>query len=276
MNPDLHIRRLREADLAEAMALVRAAGWNQTEHDWRHFLELEPDGAFALEIGGRVVASTTVICYGRDVAWVGMVLTLPEFRGRGRARLLMREAIAYVEQRGVAWSKLDATDMGHHLYETLGYRDEQTVERWRRDPSPVDFQASELGFEPDAELDRKAFGADRGRLLEFFRRFEAASVAGGGFALGRPGNAAAYFGPCVCRLPEAAQVLLEWFLSRHSHEPVYWDILPSNREALRLAERYGFEKQRVLMRMARPSPGAVHPVESQDALVYGLAGFEYG
>ena len=94
--------------------------------------------------------------------------------------------------------------------------------------------------------------------------------------MGRPGNAAAYFGPCVCRFAEAARVLLEWFLARHAHEPVFWDIIPANREALRLAEEYGFEKQRVLVRMMRPSPGAGRAPERHDALVFGLSGFEYG
>jgi hypothetical protein len=150
------------------------------------------------------------------------------------------------------------------------------VERWKREPGGGPFQPSELAFVADPDLDRKAFGADRSRLLEFLSRFEAASVAGAGFALGRPGNAAAYFGPCVCRFPEAARVLLEWFLARHSHEPVYWDILPANREALRLAEQFGFEKQRLLMRMARPSPGATRPLENHDGLTYALSGFEYG
>ena len=276
MNSDLLVRKLGESDLPDAMALVRAANWNQTEDDWRHFLEIEPEGAIALEVDGRVVCTTTAICYGRDLAWIGMVLTLPECRGRGFALRLMREALDYVESRGVAWSGLDATDMGHHLYEKLGYRDEQTVERWKRAPAPVDFTGGDLGFEMDAALDRKAFGADRARLLDFLRQFEAASVAGGGFAMGRPGNAAAYFGPCVCRFPEAARVLLEWFLARHAHEPVFWDIIPANREALRLAEQYGFEKQRVLMRMMRPSPGAGRAPERHDELVFGLSGFEYG
>lgn len=269
-----NIRHLLESDLGDVMELVRAARWNQTENDWKHILGLEPEGAFALVLDGRVVCTTTAICYGRELAWIGMVLTLPECRGKGYARLLMKEALAFIESRGVPCTRLDATDMGHHLYETLGFRDEQAVERWKREPGPVPFTVSELGFVPDDELDRRAFGADRRRLIEFYRRFETASVPGG-FALGRPGNAAAYFGPCVCRRPEAARTLLEWFLARHWHEPVYWDILPSNREAARLVVEYGFARQRVLTRMARCSPG-VTPPAGDDSLVYALAGFEYG
>jgi GNAT superfamily N-acetyltransferase len=178
MNSEPLIRKLDESDLAGAMALVRAVGWNQTEQDWRHILELEPGGALALEAGGQVASTATTVCYGRDLAWIGMVLTLPECRGRGYARRLMEKSLAWAERRGILWTKLDATDMGHHLYESLGFRDEQPVERWKREPAGGDFSAPELAFAMDAELDRQAFGADRARLLDFFRRFEATSVPG--------------------------------------------------------------------------------------------------
>ena len=62
MNPEPLIRKLVESDLAGAMALVRSAGWNQTEQDWRHILELEPEGALALEAGGRVACTATTVC----------------------------------------------------------------------------------------------------------------------------------------------------------------------------------------------------------------------
>jgi GNAT superfamily N-acetyltransferase len=110
------IRLLTAADLPAAMALKESAGWNQTEADWRMLLEQEPEGCFAVESEGRVVASATAYCYGRDLAWIGMVLTLPECRGRGYARLLMQEALAWVERRGIPCTKLDATDMGNHHY----------------------------------------------------------------------------------------------------------------------------------------------------------------
>ena len=50
------------------------------------------------------------------------------------------------------WTKLDATDMGHHLYESLGFRDEQPVERWKRAPAGGNFRAPEMAFAMDAEL----------------------------------------------------------------------------------------------------------------------------
>src|SRR5919112_5707112 len=99
------LRSLHAGDLPDLMTLKEAASWNQTEDDWLRCLRLEPDGCFGIEADGMVVASTTVIRYGSDLAWIGMVLTRPEFRGRGLARRLMERAIEYAGNRTI---RLDA------------------------------------------------------------------------------------------------------------------------------------------------------------------------
>ena len=65
--------------------MSNAASWNQLPGDWERLMALSPDGCFALECSGRLAATTTVVCHGTDLAWVGMVLTAPEFRRRGFA-----------------------------------------------------------------------------------------------------------------------------------------------------------------------------------------------
>ena len=83
------IRLMRVADIPAAMWLKEAAGWNQTEADWANVLAMEPEGCWVEELDGEVVGSTTAICYVQDLAWIGMVLVAPAFRGRGLARGLM-------------------------------------------------------------------------------------------------------------------------------------------------------------------------------------------
>src|SRR3954454_17574772 len=100
------------------MELKQAAGWNQTEDDWLLFLRYDPDGCFGIEVNGRVVASATSMPYGDTLAWMGMVLTLPEYRAKGLARRLTEAAVAYAGARVV---KLDASDMGRPLYESLSF-----------------------------------------------------------------------------------------------------------------------------------------------------------
>lgn len=270
------IRALGPEDVAGLLELSRAVEWNQTAADWLRVMELEPAGCFGIAKDGRLVSTSVVTCYGRDMAWIGMVLTLPGFRGRGLARRLMERAVAYAESRGVAWLRLDATDMGRPLYTSLGFADEYAVERWVRPPGEAPETADVGPCEPDWAWDRAVFGADRSRLLRNLAAIESAGVPGEGYALGRGGSRAAAFGPCVCRTPEAARRLLGWFLSRHPAEIVYWDLAPHNREAVRLAEESGFTLARRLTRMRRRGVGGSEPVAERMAEIYALAGFEYG
>jgi GNAT superfamily N-acetyltransferase len=267
------VRRLGPPDIPGAMRLKEAAGWNQTEEDWRRILELEPEGCFGIEQDGRLVATATAICYGRELAWIGMVLTDPEFRGQGLAGQLLRQTLDFLDSRSVECVKLDATDMGRGLYRKFGFVDECAVERWVRAPSPAATAdiAGERGF--DREIDLRAFGAVRIRLLMRLAAGESISIPRSGYAMGRPGSNAAYFGPCVASSRATARSLVEWFLARHSEAPVYWDLLPQNPEAVALAENFGFQRIRQLVRMARGNSCALQQNVRE---VYAIAGFEFG
>ncbi len=275
--PASKIRLLRRADVPGAMHLKECAGWNQTREDWERLFELEPEGCFGLEQDGRLAATATALTYGRDLAWIGMVLTLPEYRGHGLASLLMERAIDFAARRGIAKIGLDATSMGIGVYRRLQFEPEGIIQRWTRQASVgLVAPASVEAWQPHGEMDRRAFGADRSELLRSLARVESASIPGRGYAMGRPGSQAAYFGPCVADSPAVATTLLRWYLARHPAEPVYWDILAANHEAEALAREHGFAPLRELTRMVlvlRPDPRNAHP----DArLVYATAGLECG
>jgi GNAT superfamily N-acetyltransferase len=267
------IRPLLPSDISAAIRLTRAAGWNQIPSDWERLLSLEPEGCLALESGGRVEATTTVVCYGRELAWLGMVLTAPEFRRRGFAEMLIGRALQFAEGRRVDAVKLDATETGIGLYRKFGFVEECEVERWLRAPRPV--EADEiLSYCPDFSLDRTRFGADRRALLERLAEFGAASLPGAGYAMGRPGFSAAYFGPCLADSPASARRLLRWLLAERGGEHVFWDLFPANQEAVAIAEEFGFAPVRRLVRMALariPAQPASPPAE-----VFAIAGFELG
>jgi RimJ/RimL family protein N-acetyltransferase len=270
-------RLLTIPDIPQAMLLKQTVGWNQTEQDWRRLLELEPEGCFAIEHEGRLAATITSTRYGSELAWIGMVITAPEFRGRGFASRLIGRALEYLDGRGTQWVKLDATSLGRDLYRRFGFEDECPVERWLRAPAPARVRpVTAAAGEWDAAFDRRVFGADRNRLLSKLARGESASIPGLGFAMARPGANAAYFGPCVAGSLGAARSLLEWFLSRHANEAVYWDLLPENHEVVRLAEHFGFERSRQLVRMARQSSTKTKALITNAQEIYAIAGFEFG
>jgi GNAT superfamily N-acetyltransferase len=270
------VRLLKSSDIPQAMLLKQAEGWNQTEQDWLRLLELEPEGCFGIEREGKLVATTTATCYGCELAWIGMVITAREFRGQGLASLLMRKTLEFLDGRATQWVKLDATSLGSGLYRKFGFEDECAVERWLRAPAQASAPDIAGAGKWDAALDRLAFGADRSRLLSKLESGESVSIPGSGYAMGRPGANAAYFGPCVAVSSRAARIFLEWFLARHSGEPVYWDLLPENEAAVRLAQEFGFERSRQLVRMARRGPAGVRSLSGNAQEVYAIAGLEFG
>jgi GNAT superfamily N-acetyltransferase len=271
------VRLLTPSDIPACMRLKDAAGWNQTITDWRNLLALAPDGCFGIDCDGELRATTTAVCFGQELAWVGMVLTDSAYRRRGLARRLMEHALQYLRNRSVVWIKLDATESGLPLYESFGFREKGRIERWLRPKgaAPCGHSSADR-FALDADLDRKAFGADRSGLLNVLAGIESASVAGMGFAMGRPGSHAAYFGPCVAHSASAARDLVAWFLHRHAPEDVYWDILAVNTDAVQIARDFGFARGRVLVRMVLSDGKDPSPLRNHDSLVFATAGFEFG
>jgi GNAT superfamily N-acetyltransferase len=269
-------RALTRADIPAAMRIKEAAGWNQTETDWHNLLRLAPETCFGLECDGVLAATATAVCYERRLAWIGMVLTDPAHRRRGFARGLMEHAIEALMARQLEWIKLDATEMGAALYRQLGFEPECGIERWGTTAGQVPGMP-DLSWQGQwSALDRQACGADRSELLAMLAPLGAAAAGDEGYAMARPGSQAAYFGPCVSRRAETAAELLAWFLGRHAGKPVYWDLLPQNTEAVRLARTFGFTPLRRLVRMCRPGKTGAAPLAHDDSQVFAIAGFEYG
>ncbi|MBK5290089.1 MAG: GNAT family N-acetyltransferase [Acidobacteriia bacterium] len=271
------LRLLQPVDLEDLLTLSAQAGWNQTREDWMRLLSLAPEGCIGVEEEGRIISSTTAIRYGKELAWIGMVLTHTDFRGRGFARSLLAHSRDLLRHRGTGCIKLDATDEGKPIYSALGFAEERAIERWRRAPAVFEEPPAEGVFPyiHDPVLDRRGFGANRHRLLRELAAVESACLPTSSYAMGRPGAQAAYFGPCIARSYDTARVLLEWFLSRHGAEEIYWDLFPNNKPAAELARRYGFEPVRTLTRMALQSGGG--PLFSaNESAVYAIAGFELG
>lgn len=271
------LRRLTPDDISLAQNLSTLAGWNQTASDWDVLLRLDPDGCLAIESEGEVVSTTTLVCYGDQLAWLGMVLTNPSSRRQGFARRLVSSAIRMAEKMEIKSVKLDATDEGLPLYESLGFRREQAIERWRA-PAGIgrNLRCRAHSGAPDFALDREAFGADRSRLLKILSENEILSqnraplVLPDGFVMSRPGVRASYMGPCVARSPESARILIESCLAGHDGE-WFWDLFPSNTSAVNIAKDLGFTKARTLTRMVKGQK-----MGGCERMIYAAGGFELG
>ena len=272
------LRRLTESDLPAALELSEQAGWNQTADDWRMLIDLAPEGCLAIEVEGELAATTTLLCYGRRLAWIGMVLTKKSYRGRGFALRLLTRALSLADQMAIETVKLDATDQGQPLYEKMGFRSEQAVERWTKpgnggasEPTdPVGERSSDE--ETWRTPDHRAFGADRSELLErLARRGQAPFVIDGSYCLTRPGRYSHYLGPSVCDAPTTARALIERALPTAGDRDCSWDLFPANAGAAEIARDLAFTPTRRLQRMVRGKD-----LHANHDSIYAIAGFELG
>lgn len=268
-------RQLSVKDIPAAMELSTEAGWNQTAEDWRTLIDLAPLGCLAIEVDCDLAATTTLMCYGQSLAWIGMVLTRVRYRGRGFARTLMTQALKLADQMRIETVKLDATDQGRPLYEKLGFRCEQTVERWWREGKSPSSAASGTDDRvcqyPCRAVDLRAFGADRVDLLSALAVRNPAIFSGNSYLFSRPGRLNSYLGPCVADTSGSARSLVERTLLTESSHGWYWDLLCSNTEAVALARSLGFAPQRHLTRMVRGKD-----LQAREEMIYAIAGFELG
>ena len=266
------IRLLNSGDLASALELSSAAGWNQTVDDWRLLMSLPQAHCFAIEVDGQVVSTTTLVCYGQQLAWIGMVLTNPECRGRGFARRLFAHVLDQAASLGIRTLKLDATEQGRPLYEGFGFRAEQPVERWVRlgGAATYSHKSSSRLNEELRRLDIEAFGADRSPVLDQLANCGDLIAASDAFSFTRAGRVTSYLGPCVASDPYRARALIRESVAA-SDTSWSWDLLPENAAVVDLARQLGFTRQRLLTRMSR---GEV--LLRRDDMIYAIAGFELG
>jgi GNAT superfamily N-acetyltransferase len=268
------LRKLQAPDVPAALQLSTEAGWNQTSEDWHMLIELAPEGCLAIEIDGEVASTATLLCYGRRLAWIGMVLTRIAYRGRGFARRLLTEALTIADHKQIETVKLDATDQGKPLYEKLGFRSEQPVERWERPGSAL---VPSVGLTCNAtpskawQADQHAFGLDRSELLESLARRHAPLSVSCSYLLTRPGRLTTYLGPCVAETPQCARTLIGRALETASTGGWSWDLFPANANAVALAQDFAFTPKRHLLRMVCGKDLRGH-VEA----IYAIAGFELG
>ena len=258
---------MADTDVPFADRIRAVAGWNQSLQDWQRLLRHDPHGCFVAEWNGHLAGTATTTTYSQDLAWIGMVLVDPDVRRRGIGTALLMRCIEHLRQSGVGCIKLDATPLGKQVYGPLGFVTEWSLSRWQTtelaacppridtasDPVPRPLDSRDIGCV--ADLDTCAFGVARNRMLSMLatqsatriRRDGAGRIVGYGML--RPGQRAHYLGPMVAQDESSGIALADDLLGSIAALPLYWDIPDANQASIRVARRYGMDRQRTLTRM---------------------------
>jgi predicted N-acetyltransferase YhbS len=261
------VRAMTHADIPDGLRLCRESNWNQLEDDWRFFLD---HGAAALAVRHEsVVGSVAWLPFGRNFAWLSMMLVDTAERRSGIGSRLMEAAL---EGLSDVPARLDATPAGEPLYRRFGFAGEYELARTRitagqHRPSPRVRAIGPADLPAIFARDREVFGADRSTLLaDLCRRApDLAWISDTAYCFGRPGHLYWQIGPVVADSGEAAREIVTHCLAAHDSRTFAVDV-PQRPDGL------AFGMERPFLRMSRGVPRR-HGIPEQ---VFAIAGPEFG
>lgn len=251
------------SDLSSAMVLSHSEGWNQTEKDWRLFLENPINICLVIETGKRIIGTLTALNYGNKVSWIGMLLIDKDFRRQGAGRLIFDHILKKLENFDSI--KLDATPAGYPVYLKSGFVDERIIYRMTNTSynsisnKEISSEAGHITSETFSEVvkyDENIFGVNRTYLLKTLVQNypEKAFVLRRnnelrGYTLGREGTRYNYIGPVFAQSPDDARSLIMEALKSLNNKPVALDILEDKQDLTEWLQSIGFTIQRSFVRM---------------------------
>lgn len=267
--------------VGSAFRLSTQAGWNQTSQDWERLSRLNSVHSGVWVEGGEVRASYSLIAYGNQVVWIGMILVDQGYRGAGLGKTTFCQALEHAKTLGFKQLGLDATHLGEPIYAKVGFETICPIVRWQGMLSSSDFSGDDreihLGLTPAVlDWDSRQVGIDRSTLL---RDFEAGSATilrcendgrPSGFAVIRPGRTAQHLGPVVAESETDLTKLLSAASPLVLGQNVICDVLSPEIEGTLF--KCGLRPSRHLKRMILP-PSEVNLC---GPAVRCAAGFEFG
>src|SRR5687767_3269506 len=135
----VRIRPLGATDIAAADGVLCAAFTTGESFAprLRRYLTIQPDGWLVAETEGQIVGMVGAIDYG-SFAYVGMMGVRPDWQSRGVGGRLLGTLLSWLDGRGVACARLEATDAGRPLYLRHGFIDAGVTHEFRRIGVPPD------------------------------------------------------------------------------------------------------------------------------------------
>jgi len=243
---------MRRSDIPFAVEISDSEKWGIPASDFQRILRLDPRGSFiAIKDSGKVGVATSV-SFRKEVAWIGNVVVDRRFRGRHLGLLLVIYALTYLKKRHVKNIALYCFDENIGFYRKLGFAKGKPFVRMRwkpkTQPESPPGAISRQSLTQSLSLDRKAFGADRSRLIRDWLNSKGASMIGisrgraSSYMLVRDYDDMREIGPWVAVRATEKQLssLLRTALAASHRRPVEVSISLHNFRALNLFKRHGF------------------------------------
>ncbi|RBO52859.1 N-acetyltransferase [Rhodovulum sp. BSW8] len=114
----MKLRSMTAEELPAVLDWAADEGWNPGLDDAVSFHAADPEGFFVAEAEGRIVAAISVVNHTDDVAFLGLYLCRPDWRGRGIGYALWTHALDHAGARTVG---LDGVEAQQDNYRKSGF-----------------------------------------------------------------------------------------------------------------------------------------------------------
>jgi len=167
----ISFRKMRLSDFAFAIRLTDSMHWDLTEKDFRFMMTLEPEGSFVAYDGRARIGVITTVGFG-EIGWIGNVMVKPSHRSKGVGAELVKHAMRYLADKGVATIGLYSYENTVQFYEKLGFKSDLTLVRFAGHGSTAHLNAklvknmTKADLQAAVDLDNSCMGWSRERLLK--------------------------------------------------------------------------------------------------------------
>jgi GNAT superfamily N-acetyltransferase len=219
---------------------AKAEGWITDQLEIEFLLHAYPEGCLVCLDNDRPAGFITAIRYLKS-AWVGNLLVLPEYRCRGIGRALMQKVLQVLDSGACETVWLTASADGAPLYGTLGFKQIDTVQRWRGSGTPT-LQGTKPEYTSAvATMDCMGWGDERRSIFDKLPENCSSFTAHDGFLVHSSCGEGQQIGPWGALSGDAAAVLLETASGGEGPEKeIFLDVPENNHAAGGLLSSRGF------------------------------------
>lgn len=130
--PEPQLRNITSDDIPAVVRLMEKIGWFHPVEQTKQYITWGGEGSFCLAFDNEIVATAIAFKYSQRLAWVGLVISDPDYQRRGFARRLMDHIMTYLED--VDSVMLDASVLGYPLYDKMGFQPLYKINAYRGTP----------------------------------------------------------------------------------------------------------------------------------------------
>lgn len=282
------VRVMTKKDLGMVMSWAKNEGWNPGKYEVEPLYAADPCGYKILEVDGKPIASLASVKHSSDLAFLGLYIVKPEFRGKGYGKLLWDISMGTLTDcKSIG---LNGVLTQADNYRKSGFLPYHLNTRWRgvtvRSLEKLEpakdiclKKKDDFSFSKLVDYDAKIFTAPRIAFLNKWLAMPESHVLAAiddGVLRGYGVVSAAQEGYKVAPLFADNEAIAEKIYKALCHsvgekKPIYLDTAASNPLAAILAKRVGLEKTFDTLRMYKGQAPQV-----QDSKVFGLTTLEIG